>query len=284
MRMFGLAANSVYRFRQRFFPTSMVTNSFNFAMLSHPGRVRKGNEDTCAASLDAGAFVVCDGMGGAAGGEVASRMATDAFLKALTPADDETPRTSTPDHRIAAAIHAANQAVYQLARQSLELRGMGTTLVALLLQPSGNGDMPFVTLAHVGDSRCYVFRRNQLMRLTQDHSLVEEQLRMGEITAVEAENHPMRNIITRAVGSHALVEPEILRFDPKPGDIFLLASDGLTRELADRDIAATVTRAVAHAADRPLNLQSLCQTLIDQANDAGGGDNITVLLLQMSAE
>ena len=262
----------------------MLTNSFNFAMLSHPGRVRKGNEDTCAASLDAGAFVVCDGMGGAAGGEVASRMATDAFLKALAPADDEIPRTSTPDHRIAAAIHAANEAVYRLSRQSLELQGMGTTLVALLLQPSGNGDMPFVTLAHVGDSRCYAFRRNQLMRLTQDHSLVEEQLRRGEITAVEAENHPMRNIITRAVGSYALVEPEVLRFDPRPGDIFLLASDGLTRDLADCDIAATFTRAVAHSADRPLNLQGLCQTLIDQANDAGGGDNITVLLLQMSAE
>ena len=161
---------------------------------------------------------------------------------------------------------------------------MGTTLVALLLQPSANGDLPFVTLAHVGDSRCYAFRRNQLIRLTQDHSLVEEQLRRGEITAVEAENHPMRNIITRAVGSYALVEPEVLRFDPRPGDIFLLASDGLTRDLADCDIAATFTRAVAHSADRPLNLQGLCQTLIDQANDAGGGDNITVLLLQMSAE
>ena len=255
-------------------------------MLSHPGRVRKGNEDTCAASAEAGAFVVCDGMGGAAAGEVASRLATDAFLKSLTPIKGETPRTATPDVRLDAAIHAANQAVYQQSRRLVEMNGMGTTLVALLLECPPDASRPVLTLAHVGDSRCYVFRAGQLALLTQDHSLVEEQLRLGEISAVEAEYHPMRNIITRAVGSQPQVEPEIRNLDPLPGDLYLLASDGLTRELSDADLAQSINRfltreAVRNRSGRP-DLTILTKTLIDQANDAGGGDNITVLLLHLA--
>jgi protein phosphatase len=263
----------------------MTAKTFNFAMLSHPGRVRKGNEDTCAASVEAGAFVVCDGMGGAAAGEVASRLATDAFLKSLTPVTGRTPRTATPDVRLDAAIHAANQAVYQQSRRQVEMQGMGTTLVALLVESSPGVARPAVTLAHVGDSRCYLFRAGQLALLTQDHSLVEEQLRLGEISAVEAEFHPLRNIITRAVGSQPNVEPEIRHLEPQPGDVYLLASDGLTRELSDADIAQAIDRflkreAVRKRAARP-ELSILAQTLIDQANDAGGGDNITVLLLHL---
>jgi serine/threonine protein phosphatase PrpC len=138
-----------------------------------------------------------------------------------------------------------------------------------------------LSLAHVGDSRCYLFRQGELTPLTQDHSLVEEQLRLGEITEFEAEHHPMRNIITRAVGSLAVVEPEIRRVEPEPGDLYLLASDGLTRELADAEIAATFLRCVTKAPGGRPDLDSLCQTLVDQANDAGGGDNITVLLVQI---
>ena len=271
-------------------------------MLSHPGRVRKGNEDTCAAAPEIGAFVVCDGLGGAAAGEVASRLAADAFLKSLTPVRGETPRQGTPDVRLDAAIHAANQAVFQQSRRLVEMNGMGTTLVALLLEPgpqapkivgSKTGTLargtvpprPVLTLAHVGDSRCYLFREGKLALLTQDHSLVEEQLRMGAISAVEAEHHPMRNIITRAVGSQASVEPEIRHLDPRSGDLYLLASDGLTRELSDAGIAQSMNRfitreAVRKRAARP-DLSILAQTLIDQANDAGGGDNITVLLLHL---
>lgn len=279
----GKARNFVYRLPRYAFLTSMSAKSFNFAMLSHPGRVRKGNEDACAVSVEVGAFVVCDGMGGAAAGEVASRMATEAFLKSLTPVKGETPRTATPDIRLDQAIHAANQAVYQQSRRLVEMHGMGTTLVALLVQVTPT--RPAMTLAHVGDSRCYLFRGGQLELLTQDHSLVEEQLRLGEISAAEAEFHPMRNIITRAVGSQATVEPEIRHLDPMPGDIYLLASDGLTRELSDADIAQTIQRFVAREAVRKRavrpDLSILAQTLIDQANDAGGGDNITVLLLHL---
>ena len=287
MSVLGTARGWVYRFAERLFLKFMSPKPFSFAMLSHSGRVRKGNEDACAANPDIGAFVVCDGMGGAAAGEIASRMATDAFLLSLAPPVDEdaSPRTATPDVRLDAAIHEANSAVFQHALRNPQFHGMGTTLVALLLRPAHAGAATALTLAHVGDSRCYLFREGALSMLTQDHSLVEEQVRLGELTALEAAYHPMRNIITRAVGSQADVEPEIRNLDPMPNDIYLLASDGLTRELSDADIAQTFQRFLALEATRKRaakpELSILAQTLIDQANDAGGGDNITVLLLHL---
>lgn len=259
----------------------MAPKPFSFAMLSHPGRVRKGNEDVCAASPEHGLFVVCDGMGGAAAGEVASALATETFLKALTPGDEESPRTATPDVQLHAAIQAANQAVYLHSHTEPGMRGMGTTLVALLFQPAADKMRSSLTLAHVGDSRCYLFRGGTLTQLTADHSLVEEQVRMGEITPLQAVVHPMRNIITRAVGSHMQVEPDISHLEPQPGDIYLLASDGLTRELSEVELAQSFVRVTSRKRGGELDLPSLCETLIDQANDAGGGDNITVLLLQI---
>ncbi len=267
----------------------MSAKTFSFAMLTHPGRVRKGNEDACAALPEIGAFVVCDGMGGAAAGEVASSMATDAFLRALTPAagpeSDPAPRTPTPDVRLGYAIQAANRAVYEESRRNPQFHGMGTTLVGLLLRPAHNGAATALTLAHVGDSRCYLFRDSRLELLTQDHSLVEEHVRAGELTRSQADMHPMRNIITRAVGSQPGVEPDIRNLEPRPGDLYLLASDGLTRDLSDADLAQTLVRfegreATRKRAGKP-DLSLLCELLIDQANDAGGGDNITVLLLYL---
>jgi protein phosphatase len=309
------------RLREKLRPRDGSTAPFSFAMHTHVGRVRKTNEDTCAASPEAGAFVVCDGMGGAAAGEVASRLAADTFLGHMTPhGDRSTPRTATPDVRLQAAIEAANDAVFRRARKSPDMRGMGTTLVALLVEARPESVLvqrtlaqgltkPLVsgaritvngaktgthktaikevvsaanltlTVAHVGDSRCYQFRGNTLTLLTHDHSVVEEQVRAGEITPQQAEVSPLRNIITRAVGSQPEVLPDILDVIPNSGDIYLLASDGLTRELSEPAIEATLRRAVESGIP---NLDKLAHALIDEANEHGGGDNITVLLLRVT--
>jgi protein phosphatase len=277
------------RLRNRF-RASAETAPFTYAMHTHTGRVRHSNQDTCAASASVGAFAVCDGMGGAAGGEVASRLAADTFLGYLTPyrgSSRPVRALESPDVRLFAAVDAANQAVQQRARRSPELRGMGTTLVALLLEwkterktePVTPSDLS-LTLAHVGDSRCYRFRNSTLLLLTQDHSLVEEQLRNGEITAAQAEISPLRNIITRAVGSQPQVDAEIQHLSPLSGDLYLLASDGLTRELSDAAIEDLLRRATQSAAH--LELTTLCHTLVDEANQHGGHDNITVLLVRIA--
>jgi PPM family protein phosphatase len=276
----------------------MSTNHLINAMLTHRGRVRQGNEDTCAAAPEIGAFVVCDGMGGAAAGEIASTLAADTFLASLRPlsagASEEPQR---PEARLNAAIQAANHAVYQQSRQSKQYNGMGTTLVGLLHTPVVNGepgkagarrtatnhtnsrvtDPPTLWLGHVGDSRCYRQRRGKLEQLTIDHSLVEEQLRAGQITMAQAARSPMRNLITRAIGSQATVEAEIQCHRPQPHDVYMLASDGLTHEVSDEEIAeilAAIPKPQTKAA-----LTKACEELITVANRNGGNDNITVLLV-----
>jgi len=267
-------------------------------MLSHPGRVRHANEDASGATPECGAFVVCDGMGGAAAGEVASHLAVEAFLASLAgpcrtrsrtrsaPSSGATPAAGHPvaghvsngSHpypvghphaRLEEAVKVANHAVFRYSQKSRGLRGMGTTLVAALCEDST------LWLVHVGDSRCYRLRAGTLELLTQDHSLVEEQIQAGLLSRLEANSSPVRNIITRAIGSQPTVEPEIASHPTQSGDLYLLASDGLTRELADAEIAAILRRAHTD----PAGLEAICQALIDAANHKGGGDNITVLLL-----
>jgi protein phosphatase len=276
----------------------MSANHLIYAMLTHRGRVRHGNEDTCAAAPETGAFVVCDGMGGAAAGEIASNLAADTFLAHLTPPSRSTEQAK-PQARLNAAIQAANQAVYQQSRQSAKLAGMGTTLVALLHAPIVNGknvkrrtpsdhtnsrvtDPPTLWLGHVGDSRCYRRRRGKLEQLTQDHSLVEEQLRAGQITAAQAAHSPMRNLITRAIGSQATVEADIQSHRPQPNDVYLLASDGLTHEVDDEEIS-TILAAIPKP-PTATSLTAACEALITAANRNGGRDNITVLLVAVTPD
>jgi len=274
----------------------MSANRLIYAMLTHRGRVRQGNEDTCAAAPEAGAYVVCDGMGGAAAGEIASNLAADTFLAHLVPSPAV---VTSPEVRLNDAIQAANQAVYQQSRQSHKFAGMGTTLVALLHAPIINPgkakrrsssdhtnsrvtDPPTLWLGHVGDSRCYRRRRGRLEQLTHDHSLVEEQLRAGQITAAQAARSPIRNLITRAIGSQATVEPDIQSHRPQPNDVYLLASDGLTHEVDDEEISEILAAIPKPPTKAALTVAS--EALITAANRNGGNDNITVLLVAVTPD
>jgi protein phosphatase len=235
---------------------------YTAAGASVTGRVRSMNEDSFAFHLGhppgTGDFVVCDGMGGAAAGEIASQLATQTMLQTM---GSEPMSTLAMRH----AVGAANSSVYTQARKIRALHGMGTTLVALAVR-GWHG-----WLAHVGDSRCYRLRDGKLLQLTHDHSLVEEQVRTGQITPAEAAVSAMRNVITRAVGVDARVTPDVTELTVQDGDLYLLASDGLTRELSDDELLQILN------ADRPL--EDSCSELIRSANQAGGNDNITCLLV-----
>jgi serine/threonine protein phosphatase PrpC len=255
-----------------------------FAMQSHRGRVRRENQDACAALPEHGAFVVCDGVGGAAAGEVASRLASEAFLDALSripsvsgspPRASEDPHAPLhPELRLRAAVKSANEAVFRYSRRARHRNGMGTTLVAALWDASGSDTL---WVANVGDSRCYRLRDGALEVLTEDHSLVEEQVRAGILSRVQADASPIRNIITRAIGSSAQIEADIASHPVQSGDIYLLTSDGLTRELEDGEIAEVLLQSLADGGEAALD--TACLALIDLANSCGGRDNITVLLI-----
>ena len=255
--------------------TAIPAPALFFAALSDTGRIRSLNEDTFGASAACHAFVVCDGMGGAASGEIASAEARDAFLHSLT--TSSIARTS-PQTRLCEAVRAANQAVYRHAQRSKACRGMGTTLVSMLISAAPEYTRPAALIAHVGDSRCYRLRGGQLEQLTRDHSLIEEQIQAGVITEEEAAYSPIRNIITRAIGTSSSVEVDIAVHPLQPGDLFLLTSDGLTRELTDEQIAF-ILRKVDGASVAQSDLEAASRTLIDTANAHGGADNITVLLV-----
>jgi PPM family protein phosphatase len=251
------------------------------ASASHRGKVRTINEDSFGISADKCLFVVCDGMGGAAAGEVASRIAVDTMLKscatvAETLAKKDTAADVVPGQSesgvpalLRDAVDDANHLVYSQAAHDSRLHGMGTTLVALLAREKS------VWVAHVGDSRCYRYRDGVLEQLTRDHSLVDEQVKLGQLTREEADRSPLRNVITRAVGSQRSVSAEISQVEAAPGDLFLLCSDGLTRELPDARIEGLLKKAT--------DLDVLCRKFIEAANDAGGRDNITCIVVRVAA-
>jgi protein phosphatase len=239
---------------------------YTAAAASDRGRKRPSNEDAFGFSVESGVYLVCDGMGGAAAGEIASSLAVDEMLRLLdrepSGADAAMPQLAEQ------AICAANEAIFSRSQRNYKLSGMGTTLVGLLVEERR------VWVLNVGDSRCYRLRGRQLEQITLDHSLVEEQVRLGRMTRSEALRSPLRNVITRALGTQSRVTPDIFELEPEPGDLFLLCSDGLTRELTDPLIESLLN------ADLPLD--TLCMRLVEAAKKAGGHDNITCVLVRAS--
>jgi PPM family protein phosphatase len=225
---------------------------------SDTGRQRRANEDSLLARSPL--FVVADGMGGAQAGEVASRIAVEAFQPGLA-------ETSHPELELAELARAANARIHELSHANAEQAGMGTTLTAVYV-----GEQE-VAIAHVGDSRAYCLRDGQLLRLTDDHSLVDELMRQGRLTPEEAVEHPQRSVITRALGPEGMVEVDTRSFRARDGDVYLLCSDGLTTMIGEDQIAATL---LARA-----RLRDAGEALIAAANQAGGRDNITVVLLRL---
>jgi len=226
------------------------------------GRKRPSNEDAFGYSVEHGVYVVCDGMGGAAAGEIASSLAVDEVLSRLTNRDLK----MEPQLAAEQAIDAANEVIFSRSQRSLSLNGMGTTLVGFLAEDR------HVWVINVGDSRCYRLRNSHLEQITLDHSLVEEQVRMGRMTPAEALRSSLRNVITRALGTQSRVTPDVFALEADAGDLFLLCSDGLTRELSDEHIQSLL------AVDRPL--EDLCAGLVNAAKKAGGHDNITCILVR----
>ena len=222
------------------------------------GRQRRGNEDSSFAR--APLFVVADGMGGAQAGEVASRLAVDTFAQGL-------PDDGGAEERLATRVREANGVIYERAHSEQDLAGMGTTLTAAYLEDT------HVAIAHVGDSRAYLFRDGTLKRLTQDHSLVDELVREGKLTEEQAAEHPQRSIITRALGPEATVAVDTWRYPVRAGDVLLLCSDGLTSMISEQRITQIL-------GENP-SLESAADRLIDAANAAGGRDNITVVLFRV---
>jgi protein phosphatase len=229
------------------------------AFRSDTGRQRNANEDSFF--VRAPIFVVADGMGGAQAGEVASKTAADAF-------DVDLPE-APPERVLRETIEVANRTIHDLARADPSRAGMGTTLTAAIVNP----EREEVAIGHVGDSRAYRLRGGRLEQLTRDHSLVEEMRRKGQLTDAQAEDHPQRSIITRALGPEPDVEPDVHTVAAAPGDVFLICSDGLTTMLGEAQIAKLLAGAGSMAA--------AVRALVDEANRAGGRDNITVLAFRL---
>jgi PPM family protein phosphatase len=229
------------------------------AFRSDTGRQRNANED--AYFVRAPIFVVADGMGGAQAGEVASRAAAEAFDRDLP--------DGPPEQILRETIETANRRIHQLASADPSRAGMGTTITAAIV----NAESEEVGIGHVGDSRAYRLRDGRLEQLTRDHSLVEEMRRKGQITDAQAEDHPQRSIITRALGPEPEVEVDVHTAPAAPGDVFLLCSDGLTTMVDEERIAAVLREASS--------MQAAVGTLVNEANRAGGRDNITALAFQL---
>src|SRR5215470_1566302 len=258
---------------------SVTSCPIDYGARSDVGRVREKNEDSFRMSPEIGLFILSDGMGGQTSGEVASRLATDSILTHWREAESSPslPLIGQPlgglsesSNRLASAIRFANLEILAAARKNPEWHGMGATVVAVKLA----GER--MSLAHVGDSRAYRFRSSNLEQLTQDHSFVREQVRRGILTQEQADQSKLQNVLMRALGAEADVEIDVEEELLLEGDTILLCSDGLSRELSGAQIAAVLKSAG--------DAQTAADRLVDLANQAGGEDNITVILLRRAAK
>ena len=243
------------------------------------GRVRENNEDAYLVVAPLELFIVSDGMGGEAHGEVASALAVETIAEYCQSPEANLdppllgaarPELSPRTNRLASAVHLANRRIYEASVHDPGQRGMGATLVAAWL------DGPCLSLVHVGDSRAYLLRAGALQQLTADHSLVAEQVRRGFITPQQAEASELQNVLTRALGPHEEIELDAAEHALKPGDVLLLCTDGVTRMVTDEEIASTLltTTGAQASADR----------LIELANENGGVDNSTVIVVGIPHE
>jgi len=240
------------------------------------GRVRKNNEDCYSIDSSLQLYVLSDGMGGEAHGEVASKLAVQTVLTHCKQAEnsratpifgESSPEISERTNRLASAIHLANRKVFETAASNPEQRGMGATIVGAWIEGQR------LSLAHVGDSRAYLLRAGSMVQLTADHSLVAEKVRVGILTPQEADASEMQSVLTRAVGTNSTVEVDTDEQALLMGDSVLLCSDGLTRMVTDPEIASTLLTSATS--------QDAAERLVDLANENGGVDNVTVIVLRV---
>ena len=240
------------------------------------GKVRQKNEDAFGFFPDAAFYVVADGMGGHAGGKVASDLAVEAMRLSVQETEEEELTPITDPHgwrsvgwrRLQIAIQQANSRVFETSQREPNLKGMGTTIAALLFDDEDG----LATICHVGDSRVYRLRAGSIEQLTEDHSLVQQLFREGKITPQDAKTFPHRHVLTQAVGVSPSVQPAVRVEKPQRGDIFLLCSDGVHGSMEETEILSVI-------AQQEADLQKACDILVDLANDRGGWDNSTVILL-----
>ncbi|MFI5228070.1 MAG: Stp1/IreP family PP2C-type Ser/Thr phosphatase [Gemmatimonadales bacterium] len=242
-----------------------------YAARTDVGMIRSGNEDHYAvnATTDRGLFIVADGMGGHAAGEVASEMAVQIVELELQGAAGDLGNQSAGE-KVAAALRKANRNIHDRTMTEVDKQGMGTTASVLLVSPAG------YLIGQVGDSRVYLLRDGALHQLTKDHSYVQEQVDAGFLTPEQARYHPYSNVITRCVGASPDVEPDIYRGEVRAGDLFLVASDGLTGMVDDRRLQALLMSRTEP--ERKVHL------LIAEANGRGGLDNITAIVVQVTPD
>ena len=248
--------------------------------VTHPGKVRPSNEDSMHWDLQTGLFVVADGMGGHQAGEVASRLAIDAvrgFLESSRGDRDLTwpfgfnPSLSFNGNRLVTAVKLANRRVFDAGEEQPDYAGMGTTIVAAVF--CGNR----VSIGHIGDSRCYRLRGEKFEQLTRDHSLLQEQIDSGVLTQEQARFSLNKNLVTRALGIEAIVPTDIAEYRIEANDIYLLCSDGLT-DMVDPDVIHSIID------EKRSDLAVAAGDLIDLANQNGGRDNISVVLVRIPPE